>query len=425
MRRNLTLFLLAILLLPLIAACGQQTTTTGATTTAGETQPSAVPTVPVPTEAGAEEETAMAETMEPSETMEAETPMAEETAMAEETTMAETATMEETTMAETATSSAGGSGSATGLKIGMVTDIGKLGDKSFNDSAWAGVEAGAEAVGGEARVIETVDPNDYERNIGQFIAEDYDVIVTVGFGLGEQTITAAQANPDIHFIGVDQFQAETIPNLTGLVFEEDKAGFLVGALAALYSKSGSIGAVLGTDAVPPVWRFGEGYRAGALHVKPDINIQTVYHSDVGFDKTFSDPEWGRATALSMIDQGVDVVFGAGGATGNGALFAAADRASEGVVAIGVDADQYETVPEARSVMLSSAIKIIDQGVTDLIQQVADGTIQGGNFNGEVGIAPFHELEDQVSDEIKARIEELRTQLEDGTLKTNVAPAKPS
>ncbi len=343
MRKKLTLFLLAILLLPLIAACGQQTATTpaGATTIAGEVQPSTVPTtgpeVIVPEETMMAE-TAMVETMAPMETMTSETAMAE--------TMAPMETM----MAETATAAA--SGDMKPLKVGMVTDIGKLGDKSFNDSAWAGVQMGAEAVGGESKVIETTDPNDYERNIGQFVAEQYDVIVTVGFGLGEQTIAAAQANPNIRFIGVDQFQAETLPNLTGLIFEEDKAGFLVGALAALYSKSGKIGAVLGTDAVPPVWRFGEGYRAGALHVKPDINVQTVYHSDVGFDKTFTDPEWGKATALSMIDQGVDVVFGAGGATGTGALYGVAERASSGIAAIGVDTDQYETVPEAQAVLMT-------------------------------------------------------------------------
>ena len=112
------------------------------------------------------------------------------------------------------------------------------------------------------------------------------------------------------------------------------------------SKSGQIGAVLGTDVVPPVWRFGEGYRAGALYVKPDTKVNVVYHNDVGFDKTFSDPEWGKTTALSMIDKGADVIFGAGGKTGNGALLACAEK---GCYAIGVDTDQYFTVPEAQKV----------------------------------------------------------------------------
>jgi basic membrane protein A len=292
-------------------------------------------------------------------------------------------------------------------------------------SAWKGVQDAAKELGVEAKVIETTDPNDYEKNIGQFVSESYNVIVTVGFNLGEQTITAAKANPDIKFIGVDQFQAEEIANLAGLNFNEDQAGYLAGVLAASISKSGKIGAILGTDAVPPVWRFGEGYRAGAKSVKADINVQTVYHNDVGFEKTFVDPEWGKATALSMIDQGVDVVFGAGGRTGNGALLAAADRKDKGIYAIGVDTDQYLTVPEAKDVIITSAIKIIDKGVTDQIKKVADGSFKGGNVYGEVGLAPFHDLDSKVPAEVKAKIDEARTKLLDGSLKTDVAPAKPA
>ena len=139
-----------------------------------------------------------------------------------------------------------------------------------------------------------------------------------------------------------------MPGVAGLNFPEDQAGFLAGALAALMSKSGQIGAVLGTDAVPPVWRFGEGYKAGAQYVNPDIKVNVVYHNDVGFDKTFVDPEWGKTTALSMIDKGADVIFGAGGKTGNGALLGGAEK---DVPVIGVDTDQYLTVPEAQKVLL--------------------------------------------------------------------------
>ncbi len=310
------------------------------------------------------------------------------------------------------------------LKVGMVTDIAKLGDKSFNDSAWNGTQAGAKDIGADVKVIETTDPNDYEKNINQFVSEGYNIIVTVGFALGEQTIKSGKANPKITFIGVDQFQADVTPNVIGLVFEEDKSGFLAGALAASYSKSGKLGDILGTDAVPPVWRFGEGFRAGAKYINPSVDVQTVYHSDVGFDKTFDDPEWGKATALSMMDKGVDVVFGAGGRTGNGALFAAADRKDKGVTAIGVDTDQYNTVPEAKPILLSSAVKIIDQGVEDLIKQAAAGTLKGGNVTGKVGLAPFHEFDSKISADVKAKLDDIRKKLDDGTLKTNVAPVKP-
>ncbi len=113
--------------------------------------------------------------------------------------------------------------------------------------------------------------------------------------------------------------------MTGVIFDEDKSGYLAGVLAGLMSKSGKIGGVFATDVVPAVWRFGEGYRAGIVSVKPDAEINIVYHNDVGFDKTFTDPEWGKTSTISMIDKGGDVIFGAGGKTGNGALIAVAGK----------------------------------------------------------------------------------------------------
>jgi basic membrane protein A len=212
--------------------------------------------------------------------------------------------------------------------------------------------------------------------------------------------------------------------MVGLVFDEDKAGYLAGALAASMSKSGTVGAVLGTDAVPPVWRYGEGYKAGAKAIKSSIQLNVVYHNDVGFDKTFSDPEWGKTTALSMIDKGADVIFGAGGKTGNGALLGAADKK---VYCIGVDTDQYLTVPEAQKVMLSSAMKLITPGVFDLVKSVQDGkftTGNAGNFAGKVGLAPFHDLDSTIPADVKTKLQAMDKGLADGSIKTNVPPAKP-
>ncbi len=314
------------------------------------------------------------------------------------------------------------------LRVGLVTDVGKVDDKSFNQSAWEGVQRAQKELGAEVKYIETTDPKDYQKNIAQFGDANYDVIVTVGFALGEDTYIAAKKYKNIKFVGVDQFQAKDdthpdipLPNLVGLVFEEDKAGYLAGALAALMSKSGTIGSVLGTDAVPPVWRFGEGYRAGAKAVKPNIQLNIVYHNDVGFDKTFTDPEWGKTTARSMIDKGADVIFGAGGKTGNGALLGAAEK---GVFCIGVDTDQYFTVPEAQKVMLSSAMKLITPGVFDLVKAARDGNFKSGNFNGQVGLAPYHDTESKVPADVKAKIEELTKGISSGSIKTNVPPAKP-
>jgi len=305
--------------------------------------------------------------------------------------------------------------------VGLVTDVGKIDDKSFNQSTWDGVKQAETDLGAIVQYIETTDPKDYAKNINTFADNKYDVIVTVGFALGEATTAAAKTYPDVKFIGVDQFQAEEVANLAGLNFPEDNAGFLVGALAALMTKTNKIGAVLGTDLVPPVWRFGEGYRAGALYINPAIEVNTVYHSDVGFDKTFSDPEWGKTTAISMIDKGVDIIFGAGGKTGNGALLGAAEK---GVYCIGVDTDQYYTVPEAQKFLLSSAMKLLGPGTFDLIKMAKEGAFPKGNYFGQAGYAPFHDLDSVVSDEVRAKMQEIDAALKDGSLKTGVAPTKP-
>jgi len=317
--------------------------------------------------------------------------------------------------------------------VGLVTDVGKINDKSFNQSAWEGVQRAEKELGAKVQYIETADSKDYAKNIATFADEGYDAIVTVGFGMGEATVAAAGTYPNVKFIGVDQFQAwqfdddasNDVANVAGLGFPEDQAGFLVGALAAMMSESHKIGAVCGTDVVPPVWRFGEGYKAGAAYADgmggTTTEVFVVYHSDVGFDKTFTDPEWGAQTAQSMMDQGADAIFGCGGITGNGAITQAAQA---GKYAIGVDADQYLTLPEAAPRMLSSAMKLITPGVFDQIKAVKDGKFVNGNVTGSAGYAPYHDLDGEVPAEVKAEMEKINAGLLDGSIKTNVPPVKP-
>jgi basic membrane protein A and related proteins len=311
--------------------------------------------------------------------------------------------------------------------VGLVTDVGKVNDKSFNQSAWEGAQQSqTDGVADLVQFIETSDAKDYAKNIATFADADFDVIVTVGFGLGEATTAAAATYPTIRFIGVDQEQAAPVAGLTGLVFPEDQAGFLVGALAAMMSESHKIGAVCGTDVVPAVWKFGEGYKAGAAYADglngTTTDVFVVYHSDVGFDKTFTDPEWGAQTAKSMMDQGADAIFGCGGLTGNGAVSAAAQAGKYG---IGVDKDQYLTLTEAAPRMLSSAMKLIVPGVAELVAAAKDGSIVDGNFIGDVTYAPFHDLDSEVPAEVKAAMETLNAGLLDGSIKTNVPPVKPT
>jgi basic membrane protein A len=232
--------------------------------------------------------------------------------------------------------------------------------------------------------------------------------------------------PDIKFIGVDQDQSESIiENVVGLVFPEDKAGFLVGALAAMMSETHKVGAVCATDDIPPVWRLGEGYRAGAAYADESNGTTTdalvMYHNDVGFDTTFVDPDWGEASANALVKEGVDIIFGCGSVTGNGAIVAAAKA---GIYAIGVDTDQYLTLPEAAPRMLSSAMKLITPGVFELLKSARAGSFPSGNYFGDVTYAPFHDLDNQIPPEVRTAMEQIHSRLLDGSIQTNVPAEKP-
>ncbi|MBN1565789.1 MAG: BMP family ABC transporter substrate-binding protein [Anaerolineae bacterium] len=306
--------------------------------------------------------------------------------------------------------------------IGLVTDVGEIDDGSFNESSWNGVLA-AEVCGAEVDYIQTESAEDYAENIAEFAENDYDIIVTVGYALGTATIEAAGNYPDVWFIGVDQDQSyyEERDNVTGLLFPEDQAGFLAGVLAARMTVSGTIGAVLGTDQVPAVVRFKEGFEAGALYTNPDLTILSTYHPG-SIDVAFTDPEWGATTSRTALDQGADVIFAAGGKTGNGGLIEVASAVGEGTpppFCIGVDTDQWLTVPEAHPCLISSAMKVLDQGVADIITLIVDEEVEPGNFMGVGGLAPFHDFDEMVPDEVKAELEDIAAALISGELETGV------
>jgi basic membrane protein A len=302
--------------------------------------------------------------------------------------------------------------------VGLVTDIGKVDDKTFNQSAHEGATAAAEAVGGFYKYIETTDSKDYAANLKQFTDKSYDVIVTVGFMLGEATAVAAKENPNSKFIGVDQFQAEEVANLTGLIFPEDQAGYAAGYLAGLMTKTNKLGQVLGGE-IPPVQKFAKGFEAGALKANPAVKVTTVYHASDG--KEFTDPVWGAAEAKKQLAQGADIIFGAGGGTGNGALgeIAKAEGAGTSIFCIGVDLDQWNTVPEAQPCLVTSAMKGLVEGTSDLVKAAFDGSIKGGNFLGTTGLADYHDLASAVSADIQSEVAKVVAGLKDGSVKTGV------
>ena len=319
----------------------------------------------------------------------------------------------------------------TALKVGLVTDVGRVNDKGFNQSAYEGMLAAAEAAPTcfETEFIETTSQSDYAANIAQFTDSGSNVVIGVGFLLGDALGDAAKANTDIKFISVDGVPGaghdeSWMTNGESLFFAEDQAGYMAGVLAASLTKSNHIGVVGGLVVVPPVERFVEGYIDGAKSVKADIDVDFVYTT------SFTDPPQGSSAAKQMIDSGADVIFGAGGLTGNGALEAACQ--ATGVLAIGVDTDQYETLPSVQKCIVSSATKNIVEAVKNSLLRIAqDGFTPGfhtddASTNG-IGLAPYHDQDANVPAETKTLIETTFAGLADGSIvpKVTVDGATPA
>lgn len=305
--------------------------------------------------------------------------------------------------------------------IGLVTDTGKVDDKSFNQSAHEGAKAAAEKENGYYKYVETQDAKDYAANMKQFTDKKYDVVVTVGFLMTDATAEAAAGAPATKFIGVDQFYDPakiTAKNLTGLLFPEDQAGYGAGYLAGLMTKSNKLGQVLGME-IPPVQKFAKGFEAGAKAANPAVTVTTVYHP--AGDNAFNDPTWGAQEAGKAISQGADVIFGAGGNTGNGALqeVAKAANAGDGTYCIGVDSDQWDTVPAAQKCLITSAMKLITPGVTELISEAKAGDFKGLTSMGKAGLAPYHAFDGKIPADVKTKVADIVKQMEAGTLKTGV------
>jgi basic membrane protein A len=310
-------------------------------------------------------------------------------------------------------------------KVGLVTDVGKLSDKSFNFDSYKGVQnAQADAslcVSG--RAIESSVESDYPKNIGQFVDQSYDMIVTVGFKLGDATIAAAKANPNIKFVMVDNadFTDKTTPaNLLGLLFKEDQPGFLAGALAGLLTKTNVIGAVAGLQTVPPVVHYVQGYENGAKYTNPKVKVLKIYQPESGA-KDFNDPDWGKQQGVTFLGQGADIIFGVGGNTGNGGLLAAKEANK---MCIGVDVDQYLSYPDVDSCLITSAEKHLDLAVTAAIKNMVNGNFSSGVLtfdisNDGIGLAPYHNFDSQISADIKAKIADIEAKLKAGTITTGV------
>ena len=327
------------------------------------------------------------------------------------------------------------------MKVGVVTDIGTLNDKNFNEYSFKGAEAGATAVGAAApNAVVPTGAADYGPLITDLIEQDFDVIVTVGFNLGADTGKAAVANPDVTFIGVDQspicikadgsqdftfpcpVDSTTIaPNYTSLAFQEDQAGYLAGIVAAGASESGSIGAIGGTSICAPCVRYIQGYELGAKSVNPDIKVVSAYVTNDFSPAAFQDQAGGKTFAENFLAQNtdVDVIFQVAGLTGNGVLDAAC---AADIWAIGVDVDQVLSYPNAEQCLITSATKSLELAVSEAIKAKAADTLEPGTilFDAKadgIGVAPGHSRADEWAADTQSLVDAAIEEMKAGTLTT--------
>jgi basic membrane protein A len=338
-----------------------------------------------------------------------------------------------------------GGGGSSALKIGLVTDVGTIDDKNFNEYSWKGALDGAKQIGAPTPSnIVTTQSADYAKNIQSFVDQKFNVIVTVGFAIGQATTKAAKANKDIKFIGVDQgicvdknaepdaaFKCEgdaatLLPNYQGLVFAEQEPGYLAGIVAASITKTGTVGAIGGSKTIPPVVRYIAGYQAGAKSVNPNVKVQITYVSD-DLTKAFNDPAGGKAFATQFIQQQKpDVLFQVAGKTGNGILEAACDASIYG---IGVDVDQHQSLPSAAKCIVTSAEKKLQQSVAAAIKRVGDKADKGGTISlsaasdpAGIGLSPFYDFQNLISADIQKKIDDAFNAMKAGSLKPPATPA---
>lgn len=300
----------------------------------------------------------------------------------------------------------------------LVTDTLGINDHGINQDTWAGLEkARAKGIVERVEYIESVDPRDYEKNILYFAEKGYDVIVTVGAGLQDETLLAADLYPKSVFVGINQPHAEPRPNLIPITFAEDQMGFTAGALAAHLSKTRVIGAACETSGIEAMWRYCEGFRAGAKYFDESIKILISYRDDGDRERIFIDETWGYEIAKKMIFRGADVIFAAGGATAQGALRAATET---DVLAIGAERDQAAALGESGKGVVTSIYGQASFEVQEVMRLLREGKISGGR-SGQFGCVPLGE---KFPESLKTELETLLLGLWNGEIKTNVIFKKP-
>ena len=324
------------------------------------------------------------------------------------------------------------------IKVGEVTDMGGVNDKSFNALGWKGVTDAIAQLGVDGKYLESSQQSDYAKNIQQMLTEKEDLIITVGFLLGVDTATAAKANPNQKFAivdytypdcypgaveGTDCGSSIDLPNVRGLAFQTDQAAFLAGYLAAGMTKTGKV-ATFGGIQIPTVTIFMKGFEAGVKYYNQKHNtaVEVLGWDDASqtgvFVGNFNSTDDGKNTATSLAQEGADIILPVAGPVGLGS--AAYCQTSSKCWIIGVDTDWFVSANEYASVILSSVQKKVDVAVFKTIQDVISGTFKGGTVtyalaDGGVDLAPFHNFDSQVPQTLKDELTQVRADIISGAV----------
>lgn len=309
-----------------------------------------------------------------------------------------------------------------GKKVGLAYDIGGRGDKSFNDAAYAGLQRAKSQLGVSYKDLEAKEgesDTDKVQRLELLAKTGYDPVIGIGFAYSKAVGQVAKKYPKVHF-GIVDDATNKLPNLTNLVFTENESSYLVGAAAALKSKTDTIGFVGGVN-TPLIQKFQAGYEAGAKKVNPKIKVKVGYISQPPDNSGFKDPAKGKTMAQGWIDAGADVVYGAAGLSNNGVIAACAQNKKW---AIGVDSDQYLSAPaDQKQYVMTSALKRVDTAVFDFIKQVQAGQAKGGtetfDLKGDgVGYATSNPA---AIKDLEPKLDALKKQIIDGKI---TVPTKP-
>jgi len=308
-------------------------------------------------------------------------------------------------------------------KVCQVTDVGGIDDKTFNQTAWKGVQDAMEKLGVNGKYLESQQQTDYEKNINSFIEEKCDLIVPVGFLLGDATQKAAQANPNQKFAIVDYAYDPALPNVLGLVFSVDQPSFMAGYLAAGMSKTGKVGTYGGIQ-IPVLEPFMTGFFNGVSYYNKQKGAAVEVLGWDPLTKTglftgnFESLDDGRRMAETLMDEGADVIFPVAGPCGLGSAAAIQERGN--AIMIGVDTDMTVSSPEYTGILVTSVLKNMDVAVFDAAKMVQDGKFEGGLYvgtmtNGGVGLASYHDFDSKVPADLKAEVEQVGKDIAKGVI----------